>query len=122
MCLGGQGLHVQTALNGSEALEIINNHPVELVITDIRMPNIDGLQLLKLVKEQDDTIQVIVMTGYTDVKNTEELIDKYDAAGYLTKPFEDIDQLLEAINYAFLKRDQALGRSENTSLTNDNRP
>ena len=110
MCLAGEGLNVQTALDGGEALDIISKNPVDLVITDIRMPNIDGIQLLKMIKKRDHTIQVIVMTGYSDVNNASELVTEYDAAGFLSKPFEDLDQLLNAVNYALAKRDRALGR------------
>ena len=59
---------VQTAENAAEAMEIIRSHPVDVVLTDIRMPGKDGMSLLQIIKEFDRAITVIMMTGHGTIE------------------------------------------------------
>jgi len=77
---------VLEAANGEEALKEFSKCKVELVITDIRMPVMNGLQLLRAVKQNPPKTPVILMTGYQPTKS-QELAMTTKADGYLMKPF-----------------------------------
>ena len=82
----GFNFAVLEAGNGEEAIELITGEKVDLVITDIRMPLMNGLQLLREVKLLAPKTPVILMTGYQPTKS-QELAMTTRADGYLIKPF-----------------------------------
>ena len=102
--LQSEGYSVSTAMNADEALSLLDSSTVDLIITDIRMPGTDGIQLAKMVKEKDRTVQVIIMTGQSKVENPEKLVVPLDSVGLLRKPFNDIDQLFNLVELAMDKR------------------
>ena len=61
---------VSTAWSGEEALEIIKETPVDLVLLDIRLPGIDGIETLTAIRERDKKVLVIMMTAFEDVKTS----------------------------------------------------
>ncbi len=79
---------VLTADNGSDALKIIEQHPVDVVLTDIRMPEMDGLSLLQTIKNHDPSITVILMTAYGTIEKAVEAI-KTGAYDFIQKPFDE---------------------------------
>ncbi len=79
--------NVITCHNGKDALRIVETTPVAVVITDIRMPGIDGLELLRLIKYFNKNIEVIVITAHGDIDNAVEAM-KLGAYDYITKPFK----------------------------------
>lgn len=94
--------NVLLAKSGKEAVEIVKTHPVDLVLLDIRMPEIDGIEVLKLVKSIDSSIEVIMITAVVTVKKAIEAI-RLGAYDYITKPF-DIQALHEQVGKALEKR------------------
>ncbi len=92
------GYEVAQAKNGSEALNIMTQKPVDLILTDIHMPEINGLELLRRVREQGNNLPVIVMTGF-DAKEAEKSTKLYNAAALLLKPFrlQELKDLLESL-------------------------
>jgi two-component system response regulator AtoC len=78
---------VLQAGDGLEALEALNNYLVDLVITDLRMPQLDGIGLLKRLREQNNEIPVIVVTAYGTVESAVDAM-KYGAIDYIVRPFE----------------------------------
>ena len=74
-----------TAANGLEAVDILNAHPVDILVTDLRMSGMDGLQLLSRASEIQPEIQSIVITGHGDVTDAIEALNR-GAVGYLMKP------------------------------------
>ncbi|MBN1638020.1 MAG: sigma-54-dependent Fis family transcriptional regulator [Ignavibacteriales bacterium] len=80
-----------TAENGKEAFEILKNNLVDIILTDYRMPEWDGLQLLKNVKQFNPEIEVIVMTAFGSIEDAVTLL-KEGAYDYITKPIE-LDEL-----------------------------
>ena len=94
------GYTVSTANNGREALEFLKDYNTDIIITDIKMPEIDGMQLLKQVKLANPNIAVILITGYGSIENAIEAI-KEGAYDYVTKPIVDseikivIDRLIK---------------------------
>lgn len=89
---------VKTAYNGQEAIEYLKEHPVDVVFTDINMPMIDGLGLLKYVSEHYPDVIQIVISGYNDFSYAQQAIS-YKVKRYLLKPIvkDELEKLLEEI-------------------------
>ena len=100
--------HVVSAHDGVEASQILSHMPVDLVITDLRMPRMDGWSLMQYVKKEMSHIPVILITGYHSM-HTEARASESSADGYISKPFSmsQIKSLLESV----------LEKSENTNTT-----
>jgi len=96
------GYRVDTYQDSFEAAQAIRAGDYELVITDIKMPQVDGLELLSIVKEVDADVPVILMTGYASLDSAVEAISK-GAYDYLLKPVE-FTHLQLAVNRALEKR------------------
>ncbi|MCB9085954.1 MAG: response regulator [Bdellovibrionaceae bacterium] len=98
------GYETLTANGGQEALDLLNNETVQLVITDVRMPKVSGVQLLEAIKAKDvNHPKVLVISGYADLP-VEELYNK-GADGFFSKPF-DSRGMLEAIRKAIVTLDE----------------
>ncbi|WP_202710465.1 sigma-54-dependent transcriptional regulator [Sporosalibacterium faouarense] len=95
-----RGYNTFVVNNGEKALNIVKNEPIDIVITDIRMPGIDGITLLKEIKAFDSCVEVIVMTAFATVDTAIDAI-KIGARDYIRKPF-DVEEVLEAIEKAKL--------------------
>ncbi|MCC7386059.1 MAG: sigma-54-dependent Fis family transcriptional regulator [Deltaproteobacteria bacterium] len=93
-----EGYHVLTASDGQEALERLAKHPVDLVLTDLRMPKLDGMSLLRQVLAEYTGIPVIILTAHGTVDNAVEAM-KLGAFDFLTKPF-DKDELRVVVHKA----------------------
>ncbi len=85
---------VYQASDGQEALDFLKGQFVDLVITDLRMPNVDGIELLRQLREQNNDVSVIVVTAYGTVETAVDTM-KYGACDYIVRPFE-----LEAVEAA----------------------
>ncbi len=96
MILKAQGYHVSASSNGVEALDYIAKNSVSLVITDLKMPKMDGVALIKHVKETHPDIDFIVMTAFGSIESAVDSM-KYGAADYFVKS-GDMDDLLFKIN------------------------
>ena len=92
----GQGWQVSIAENGEKALEILRSKEIDVVLTDIKMPQMDGLTLTSEVKESFPGIPVVLMTGYPSVESAVAAL-RNKAADYVTKPF-NINQLFKLID------------------------
>lgn len=100
----GQGeIQVFTAGNGRHALAVLEREEIDLVISDWRMPGMDGPQLLAEIKSRFPDLPVIVMTAYSTVKNAVQSM-RNGAFDYISKPF-DIDELDITVNKALQFRD-----------------
>ncbi len=84
--LESEQVMILEAEDGEKAVEIIKTKHVDLVITDIKMPRMDGMALLKMIKETDAEIVVIIMTAYGTIETAVEAM-KLGAYDYITKPF-----------------------------------
>ncbi len=103
--------NVKTAKSGREAISHIKNQRIDLVLLDIRLPEIDGIEVLKLIKSHDDSIEVIMVTAVITVKKAVEAI-RIGAYDYVTKPF-DIGSLQQQVEKVLEKRRL---QQQNTSL------
>ncbi|MFQ5829030.1 MAG: sigma-54-dependent transcriptional regulator [Candidatus Methylomirabilia bacterium] len=88
--------------DGAQALEVIRSYPVDLVLLDIRMPGMDGIEVLERIKALDEHVEVILVTAVQTVRPAVAAM-KLGAFDYLTKPFEE-DEVLALIRRALEKR------------------
>lgn len=89
-----QGYQIQVAGGGAEGLQMLETESVDLVISDMRMPEMDGAQFLEQVRKRwPDTIRIL-LTGYADVASTVDAINKGEIYRYISKPWNDDDILL----------------------------
>jgi len=92
----GSGYRVFTALSGAEALELMARERVNLVISDMRMPLMDGAQLLEQVRSRWPATTRILLTGYADVASSVAAINRGEVYRYITKPWNDGEILMNA--------------------------
>ncbi len=93
------GYEVLTANNGANALDIFKNTEIPVVITDIKMPGIDGIELLRKIKRRNPDTEVIMLTGHGDLDLAIKSL-KYEANDFITKPIDD-EALEIALKRAF---------------------
>src|SRR5512143_3134161 len=93
-------LHVDvvTINSGEKAIERLSREPASIVLADIRMPRMTGVELLKHIKEMDDSTLVIMMTAYGSIEDAVESL-KLGAYDYITKPFDE-ERLLHTLKKA----------------------
>ena len=96
------GYSVDTVQTGQEALGLIQTHHYDFVFTDLRMPEMDGLEVVKSVKHMRPDIDVIIITGYATVETAVECM-KFGAMDYVQKPFTE-DELRTFVKKALIKR------------------
>ena len=97
-----EGYEVASASDGQEALQILKSGRIAAVVTDLKMPNIDGMELLNHITSQHPVIPVIMITAHGTVATAVEALKK-GALDYITKPFE-IDELKNVISKAIKTR------------------
>ena len=86
--LSRRGYHVEQAGDGVEALEMIGATPYDMIVTDIKMPRMDGVELLKRVMEMDTPSPVVFITAFATVESAVEAM-RQGAVDYIIKPFEE---------------------------------
>ncbi len=109
--LSSEGHTVIEAVNGREGLDALRASPVDLVITDLKMPVMDGITLLRTMREEENTRPVIVLTAFGTIEEAVEAM-KLGAFNYLTKPYNR-DELRLVVENAL---EQARLRDENRKL------
>jgi len=102
------GYSVDTVEKGSEALGLIRKNDYDFVFTDLKMPEMDGVEVTKAVKHLRPDIDVIVITGYASIETAVETV-KFGAMDYVEKPFTE-DELLGFVKTALIKRQANLER------------
>ncbi len=111
--LATEGYGVYRAPDGHKALEVFRSRTVDLAITDLNMPGMGGLEVLSEIKRLDADVEVIVLTGNATLENAIQALKENGAFDYLTKPLENIEDLLISVQRAIEKRNLTL---ENRSL------
>jgi len=101
--LASKGYRVLTASNVVDAVKILESAPIDLVITDYKMPRISGLDLIRHIRANFHETEVIMITGYASVKGAVQAV-KMGADEYLSKPFTD-DELFSAVERALNKQE-----------------
>jgi DNA-binding NtrC family response regulator len=88
--LKGEGYEVETAADGQIAIDTLREKQFELVLLDIKMPNVTGFEVLKYIKQNHPTLKVIMLTGFADLKNAIES-KKLGAEDFVSKPYDLVD-------------------------------
>jgi DNA-binding NtrC family response regulator len=96
--LGGEGYEVRLASSGREGLELLEKETFDLVLLDLKMPDIDGIEVLKKTRSNWPDTKVIMITGYSTVETAVKTL-KLGAYNYLEKPFTP-DTLIETVREA----------------------
>lgn len=99
-----KGYEVLEAPDGLEALELSRRHPVDVVLTDLKMPKLDGLGLLKALKERDAGIEVVFLTGQATLTDAIEALREGRSFDFLLKPIGDLKRLERVIRRAYAQR------------------
>ncbi|SNS13832.1 Histidine kinase-, DNA gyrase B-, and HSP90-like ATPase [Humidesulfovibrio mexicanus] len=102
LTLADMGWRVRAAASGEEALALFRQEPADIVVTDVKMPGMDGLALLQAVKALDPECEVVLITGHGDMDLAIQGI-KLDAADFIAKPLRD-DALSIALSRAWERR------------------
>ena len=98
--LGNAGLQVESFESAEQALEKISRDEPAVIVTDVRMPGIDGMELLERISEHYPDLPVIIMTAHSDLDSAVSAY-KGGAFEYLPKPF-DVDDLVALVQRAFV--------------------
>ncbi len=119
------GYHVMTAENGQEGLQLCKDTSPQIVITDIRMPKMDGITFLKELKRHNPDIEVIVVTAFGEIEIAIQAL-QLDASDFITKPINDeaLHMALKRAQYRYnvrkeLKDHAALLERENAETTQE---
>ena len=99
----GERYDVSLAKSADEAMELMSREPLSLILLDIKMPGMDGMRLMRQVKEKWPEIPVIIMSGYVTNETMQE-VAKTDAATFLAKPFTP-DELVQAVQQVITKEE-----------------
>ncbi|MBS1228107.1 MAG: response regulator receiver modulated metal dependent phosphohydrolase [Proteobacteria bacterium] len=117
------GYQIHTAESGRAGLDILEREPIDLVISDMRMPEMDGATFLEQVRERWPATTRILLTGYADISSTIAAINRGEVYRYVAKPWDDNDLLLlvrDSLESARLRNEntrlQALTQSQNEQL------
>ncbi len=97
-----RGFETLTASSGLRALDIVATEPVDVVILDVKMPGIDGIEVLKRIKLTRPAAEVIMLTGHVSLESAVDGL-KYGACDYVMKPC-DIEDLVTKIEAAYERK------------------
>ena len=109
--LKGQGFETFTADSGEAALEQLRQRSFSMMISDVRMPGLSGLETLRRARQDFATLPVLLVTAYADIRDAVGAM-RDGAVNYLSKPI-DLDELLASVRHA-------VGLSQSTALVFDN--
>jgi len=93
-----RGFHAEGVTTGAEALTYLENHPCDVVLLDVKMPGLGGLEVIQRIKIRWATLEVVLLTGHGSARSVEEGMD-LGAFDYLMKPVK-IDELVRVIEAA----------------------
>jgi len=96
---------ILTAISGEEGLKILDDHQVDLIISDLKMPEMNGIEFLKRAKEKNSVPLRIMLTGHADLKSIIEAIDHGEIYRFLLKPWNDEElkmTIKQALDYYHL--------------------
>ncbi|MBF0315455.1 MAG: response regulator [Oligoflexia bacterium] len=95
--LDGLGYEIETTEDPLQAMKMIESRNYHIVITDIAMPGMNGVDLIKKIKTYNGMIQIVMITGYTTTVNVLDSLRR-GASDFFFKPFDDIYKVVDSIN------------------------
>lgn len=113
--LEDEQFRVRTASAGHQALELLRQEPVDLLISDIRMPGMNGIELARAARELLPDLAVIFVTGYADLNSAKDAIQQ-GAYDYIMKPF-DLEEMRTAVQKALKRKTEDTSRKSESHLS-----
>lgn len=112
---------VLTAISGDEAMKILSEQRVDVIVTDQRMPGMTGVEFLEKVLEKYPEPMRILLTGYADMNAVIDAVNKGKIFHYLSKPWneEELDMTIVRAYETYLEKEKIKALNENLSLTNE---
>ena len=112
---------VYTAINGDEALKILSEKPIEIIITDQRMPNMTGVEFLEKVIERFPDPMRLLLTGYADMNAVVDAVNKGKIFHYLSKSWneEELDITINRAYEAYLQKEKLKEENKLLGTSND---
>ena len=101
---------VEVVKNGSDALQVMEQRPADVVLLDLRMPGMDGMAVLKQIKQRWPETEVVIITGYPNVETAKEAV-RLGAYDYLAKPVGP-DEVISVANGALTQKKWSLHRDK----------
>lgn len=113
--------NVLVAISGQEALKIMENKPVQIIITDQRMPNMTGIEFLELVLEKFPDPMRILLTGYADMNAVIDAVNKGKIYHYLAKPWneEELDMTINRAFEVYSEKEHIIDQNGKLAVSND---
>ncbi|WP_207420989.1 response regulator [Desertivirga brevis] len=113
--------NIITAMSGDEAMEILKNTPVEIIITDQRMPNMTGVEFLEKVLEINPEPIRLLLTGYADMNAVIDAVNKGKIFHYLTKPWneEELTMSIERAYEVYTQQKEIVDMNSKLLVSND---
>ena len=109
--LAGAHCNAEAAWDGTEALRAMERHPYDVILLDLRMPDLDGMSVLRTIKERWPESEVVIITGYPSIETAKEAV-RLGAYHYLAKPVGP-DEIVEVANGALMQKKWALHSDRN---------
>jgi two-component system NtrC family sensor kinase len=113
--LAGAGFEVEVANRPHDALRLLREKNYNLLLLDIRLPEIDGFELLRLARERDPELAIVIITGHGTIDTVVEAL-QHGAEGLVLKPFESGAELVQAVRQALMKSRQAREAARSRAL------
>ncbi len=101
-----RGFSIQTASNGYDAIEIFKKHTFSVVLSDIQMDGMDGVEMMHTLHQIDPCVQIVFLTGHASINNATKVLKHNSAFEYLEKPVKKMDDLYQIIQDAEHKYDR----------------
>jgi PAS domain S-box-containing protein len=105
-----EGHQVTLASNGQEAVDRVKDNSIDLAVLDVNMPVMDGLSALRSIKEFDEGVAALIITGHADVNSLRQAVGDNGAIDYIIKPFQK-SELIRSVSNALLSKDFSLKES-----------
>ena len=115
--LADTGCHAEAAVDGREALQVMERQPFDVILLDLRMPGLDGLDVLRTIKARWPDSEVVVITGYPSIESAKEAV-RLGACNYIAKPVGP-DDVIRAANEAWTQKRWAMHRNQNDREADD---
>ena len=106
--LAGADLNVESVWDGNDALRVMEEKPFDVVLLDLRMPGLDGMEVLKAIKDKWPDTEVVIITGYPTIETVKEAV-RLGVCDYLAKPVGP-DDVINAARYAMTRKKWTLHR------------
>jgi response regulator RpfG family c-di-GMP phosphodiesterase len=113
--------NVTTALSGDEGLKILDEKPIDIIITDQRMPNMTGVEFLSKAVEKHPDPMRILLTGFADMNAVIDAVNKGKIFHYLSKPWneQELDETIQRAYKVYQANKEIKMENENLSMSND---